>query len=492
MAGAAALGLPTLALGRHRVAVGTAANSTVRLGVIGMGDVNAVGGVGGRGHQLIAALAKVPGQQIVALCDADTAMLDRETAALKKRGLEVTTYTDLRKLLENPAIDAVVVALPNHWHSLATIWACQAGKDVYVEKPFSYNIWEGRQALAAARKYGRMVQVGTQSRSSPALQQAFAYLRSGQLGPIRSARAIVYRPRLGLGKAGGPPPVPPTLNLDLWCGPASTTLPARKQLHYDWHWFWETGNGEVGNNGIHAVDVARWALGQCQAAPRAIAVGGRFAYGDDGETANTLVAVLDYRPAPLVLEVRNLRVTKQPDTMGTYRGRDHGVIIDCEGGYYAGDSSGGTVFDRQGRKIPVKEIPDTRLEPYPDAAHLANFLAAVRSRCYGNLAAEAQDGYASVACCHMANVSYRLGKAAPSAAILDALGGQPELYDAFERCRAHLQANGVDLAADEAALGAWVTFDTASGRFLGEHADEANRLSRRVPREPFAVPEIVA
>ena len=365
MVGAAALGLPTLALGADRPAKGTAANSAVRLGIIGMGAVDAVGGVGGRGHQLIHALEKVPAARIVALCDADTAFLDRETAALKKRGQEVATYTDLRKLLDNPAIDAVIVALPNHWHSLATIWACQAGKDVYVEKPFSYNIWEGRQAVAAARKHRRVVQVGMQSRSSPALRQAFEYLRSGQLGPIRSARAIVYRARQGIGRAGGPPPVPPTLDLDLWCGPASTTLPIRKQLHYDWHWFWETGNGEVGNNGIHVVDVARWALGQDQPAPRAISVGGRFAFDDDGETANTLVAVLDYRPAPLILEVRNLRLVKQPDSLGAYRGRTGGVIVDCEGGYYVGDSTGGTVFDRQGRKMPVKEIPTPAWRPIP-------------------------------------------------------------------------------------------------------------------------------
>jgi hypothetical protein len=180
------------------------ANAAVGIGVIGLGDVAAIDGVGGRGHQLIRALGDVAGAQIVALCDPDLAHLEREAKLLKDRGSTVASYRDIRKLLDDKNADAVVVATPNHWHALATIWACQAGKDVYVEKPPSYNIWEGRQMVAAARKHGRMVQVGTQSRSSPALKAAFEYLRGGQLGAIRSARAIVYRPRNGIGKIARP------------------------------------------------------------------------------------------------------------------------------------------------------------------------------------------------------------------------------------------------------------------------------------------------
>jgi predicted dehydrogenase len=372
---------------------------------------------------------------------------------------------------------------------LATIWACQAGKDVYVEKPFSYNIWEGRQAVAAARKYKRMVQVGMQSRSSPALREAFEYLRSGQLGAIRLARAIVYRPRQSLGRAPGPVPVPATVDFDLWCGPAPNTRPVRKQLHYDWHWFWATGNGEVGNNGIHSIDVCRWALGQDQPAPRAISVGGRFGFDDDGQPPNTLVTFLDYRPAPLICEVRNLRVTKEPNSMGLFRGRDSGVVIDCEGGYFAGDSSGGTVFDRQGKKI--KSIPpEVPLEKYPDAAHLSNFLAAVRSRRSDDLAAEALDGYRSVACCHMANLSYRLGKCCEPGAILETIRGEADLADAFQRCREYLRANDIDLATTQATLGPWVSYDGQCGCFTGPLAEEATQLDYRGYRPPFVVSEI--
>ena len=195
----------------------------------------------------------------------------------------------------------MVIALPNHWHALATVWACQAGKDVYVEKPFSYNLWEGQQMVAAARKYGRMVQVGTQNRSSTLLRQAFDYLRSGQLGAIRYAHALVYRARDGIGTVNAPTPVPDTVDYDLWCGPAPKTPLMRKQLHYEWHWFWATGNGEMGNNGIHVIDICRWALGQNQPPPRAMSIGGRFAFQRlrrDGQHAHRAVR-LPARPAHL-------------------------------------------------------------------------------------------------------------------------------------------------------------------------------------------------
>ncbi len=486
---AAALGLPNLVLGDDSPSKGGGAEADVRIGIVGLGDVAAVGGVGGRGHQLIHALKDVPGARIVALCDVDSAHIDRETKLLKDRGIEVAVYRDIRKLLDAKNIDAVVVATPNHWHALATVWACQAGKDVYVEKPLAYNIWEGRQMVAAARKYGRMVQVGTQSRSSPALSQAFQYLRSGQLGAIRWARAIVYRPRVGIGKVSAPTPVPATVDYDLWCGPAPKGPLMRKQLHYEWHWFWATGNGEIGNNGVHVIDVCRWGLGQGKPAPRAIAIGGRLGVNDCGETPNTLVTVLDYQPAPLICEVRNVRIKKDPSSMGTYRDRTGGVMIECEGGYYAGDAAGGAVYDRKGRKI--KDLPEGRLPEYPDSDHLANFLSAVRSRRAGDLRADVLEGHLSTACCHMANISYRLGKRSPPGAILETIRGNAELADAFERCRDYLRANNIDLAATQAVLGPWVTLDEQE-RFVGEFAQEANELCHRDYREPFAVPKVSA
>ena len=344
-----ALGMPRLMLGAGPRPGGP--NDAVNVAVIGLGSTTAVGGVGGRGHQLIGRLRETPGVKIVALCDADQAHLDRELEAARDHGEKVAAYRDPREVFDDKGVDAVVVALPNHWHALATVWACQAGKDVYVEKPFSYDLWEGRQMVAAARKYGRMVQVGTQNRSSAFLRRVFDRLRGGELGAIRFAHALVYRARDGIGTVDAPTPPPRTADYDLWCGPAPKGPLMRKQLHYEWHWFWDTGNGEMGNNGIHVIDVCRWALGQDRTPPRAMSIGGRFGLRDCGETANTHIALLDFQPAPLICEVRNVSAGKGAAAMGKFRGQNKGVVIDCEGGYFAGDASGGAFFDRQGKKV---------------------------------------------------------------------------------------------------------------------------------------------
>jgi predicted dehydrogenase len=486
MAAGLALGVPRLLTGAGLRSGGP--NEAVRLGVIGLGSTTAVGGVGGRGHQLIGRLGEISGARIVALCDADQAHLDREVQAARDRGEKVTAQTDLRRILDDKTIDAVVIALPNHWHALATVWACQAGKDVYVEKPFSYNLWEGQQMVAAARKYGRMVQVGTQNRSSTFLHRMIDRLRGGELGALRFVHTLVYRARAGIGSVDAPTPPPATLDYDLWCGPAPKKPLMRKQLHYEWHWFWDTGNGEIGNNGIHVIDVARWALGQDQTPPRAMSIGGRFGFHDCGETANTQVALLDYQPAPLICEIRNVSVAKGANPMGRFRGQNKGVVIDCEGGYFAGDGSGGAIFDHHGKKIQ-----DNRDGDSPEAlekAHLSSFLAAVRSRQASDLAAEALQGHLSAACCHMANISHRLGKHAPPEAIRATVAGNGELADAFDRCREALHKNGVDLEATPATLGPWVTLDAKQGRFVGDFADAANELSRREYRKPFVVPEV--
>jgi predicted dehydrogenase len=492
MAAGLALGLPRMAIGGGAPSKALGPNDAVRLAVVGMGATKAVGGVGGRGHQLIAhfidRLPEVPGAKIVALCDVDQEFLDREVQRFKERGQEVATYTDLRRVFDDKTIDAVIIALPNHWHALATIWACQAGKDVYVEKPFSYNIWEGRQAVAAARKYGRMVQVGTQSRSSSLLRQAFDSLRGGELGPLRFAHALVYRPREGIGKVSAPTPVPATVDYDLWCGPAPKGPLMRKQLHYEWHWFWATGNGEIGNNGVHVMDLCRWALGQNGLPPRAMSIGGRFAVNDCAETANTQIALLDYQPAPLICEVRNVRAAGSANGIGKFHNLTDGVVIDCEGGYFAGNGTGGALFDNQGKKI--KDIPDDGSSSRLEATHLSNFVAAVRSRKAGDLAAEALQGHLSTAGCHLANISHRLGKQSAPEAIRQTIQGSRELSDAFERCREYLLENGVYLGATPVVLGPWVTYDPGQERFVDDFADQANELSRRDYRQPFVVPKV--
>ena len=282
------------------------ANSEVRLAILGLGGIDVPGSVGGRGRQLINALRGVPQAKIVALCDVDEHILGHGVELLKKENRTVSAHKDMRRVFDDKNVDAVLVATPNHWHALATIRACEAGKDVYVEKPFCHNIWEGRQAMAALRQHKRMVQVGTQSRSSEVLPEVFEAISGGMIGPMRSVHAIVYRPRKGIGTVSSPTPVPGHLDYDLWCGPARKLPVMRPHLHYEWHWFWETGNGEIGNNGPHTIDIARWALGQNSAPPKVMSIGGRFGDPDCAETANTQVTIIDYEPAPLICEVRNL------------------------------------------------------------------------------------------------------------------------------------------------------------------------------------------
>ncbi|MFA6562485.1 MAG: Gfo/Idh/MocA family oxidoreductase [Verrucomicrobiia bacterium] len=481
-----------LALGMPRLATAADTSSKIRIAVVGLGGINIVGGVGGRGRQLIKSFLKVPGVKIAALCDVDRTILDDGAKQFKERGESVATHTDFRRVLDDKSIDAVVLATPNHWHALGTIWACQAGKDVYVEKPFSYNIWEGRQMVAAARKYKRIVQVGTQRRSSTVLPVAFDYLRSGQIGAIRFAHALVFRARNNIGKVSAPTPVPETVDYNLWCGPAPKIPLMRKQLHYEWHWVWPTGNGEMGNNGVHMTDICRWGLGLNQPPPRAMSIGGRFAFNDAGETPNTQVAIFDYQPAPIICEIRNVSKNtepKAPSTLGKFRGSASGIVIVCEGGYFAGDYTSGAAFDKEGKKI--KDFQDGSKTGAIEVSHLANFIAAVRSRKADTLAAEASVGHASAACCHMANISHRIGKQSSSDEIRERIRSNSEMLDAFERCRENLRENGVDLGVTPAVLGPWLAFDATQEHFVGDFADQANELSKRKDRAPFLVPTMV-
>lgn len=483
-----AFAAPALRLGSDASCRAAGPNDEIRLGIIGLGGLNVVGGVGGRGRQLIACFRQVPGVRIAALCDCDRAVLDHSLAEFAKRGEKPAAYGDLRRVFDDRSIDAVAVAIPNHWHALATIWACQADKDVYVEKPFAYNIWEGRQSVAAARKYHRIVQTGTQARSCEAHRQALEFVRRGELGPMRYVHAVLYRDRGPMQKVSRPTSPPATLDYDLWCGPAAKGPIRRKQLHYDWHWFWNTGNGEIGNNGPHFVDIARWFLGRDDLPPRTLSFGGRFAFDDGGETANTQIAVWDYGHVPMICEVRNLKTQQAPAKLAKYRGIKCGVVVDFEGGYYAADEPGGAIFDPKGRKIKGFALGQT-----PQAiatAHTANFIAAVRSRKPEDLHAEAAIGHISASCLHLANVSYRLGKQAPSETLAEAIRTDPEALDALERYKEHLRLAGIDLVKSPSTLGPWIAYDAQQERFTGPLAAEAAALSHRKCREPYVVPEV--
>jgi predicted dehydrogenase len=447
------------------------ANNDVRVAVVGIRN---------QGSNHINWFRNISGVRVVAICDADKSFLDREEKKFKERNEKVDTYVDYRKLLEDKSIDAIITASPNHWHALVTIWGCQADKDVYVEKPVSHNIWEGRKMVEAARKYNRIVQAGTQRRSDEGLQEAVEYIKEGNLGKILIVYGIVYVQRGSIEKVDGPQPIPESVDYNLWCGPAPMAPLMRKNLHYDWHWVWPTGNGDFGNNGIHFTDICQWFLDKNTLPPRVMSIGGRFGYIDDGETPNTQIVFFDYKPTPIIFEVRGLPRAKGDSAMDDFRGTRAGVVVQCEDGYFVG----GWAYDNNGKKIKQFKITG-------GSGHHANFIKAVRSRKVSDLNADIAEGHLSSALCHMGNISYRLGKETSRDQVMETIKGNKEMVDAFERFQEHLLVNGVDVKATPRILGPWLKMDTDNERFVGEFSEQANELVKRKYREPFVVPEQV-
>ncbi len=442
----------------------------------------AVIGFNGRGGSHISGYKglKKEGVNIAALCDVDQKVLDRGLSGLDKDKIKAKGYTDLRKLLENKDIDAVSIATPNHWHSLASIWAMQAGKDVYVEKPVSHNVWEGRQMVKWARKLGKIVQTGTQARSSrEGIFAAVKWVQEGNLGAIKLSRGLCYKRRASIGKAEGEQPIPDTIDYDLWCGPAPKTGLTRKKLHYDWHWTWNYGNGDLGNQGIHQMDIARWFLGEMQLSPIVWSVGGRLGYEDDGETANTQIVYHGYEKAPLIFEVRGLPSSKDSKDMDKLKGAGVGVIVECENGYVVVPSYGSAIaYDPSGKVI--KEWKGSE-------DHFKNFINACRSRRIDDLHADILEGHLSSALCHTGNISYRLGQKQNPDEILEKIKGERFAAESFERMKEHLAKNDVDMAKDKLTLGPVLKFDPAAEQFIDNEA--ANAQVKPKYREPFVVPE---
>ncbi len=441
----------------------------------------AVVGFKGRGGDHLKELSGLKGVRITALCDVDRDVLGKEVQNRKAKGQEVEGHVDIRKLLESKKIDAVSIATPNHWHALAAIWSIQAGKDVYVEKPVSHNVWEGRKIVEAARKYQRIVQTGTQCRSSSGIRDAVQWVREGNLGKIIISRGLCYKRRDTIGKVDGPQPVPENIDYDIWCGPAPKKELTRKRLHYDWHWVWDTGCGDLGNQGIHQMDIARWFLGADRLSSRIFSVGGRLGYVDDGETPNTQFVWHDFGDGVLIFEVRGLPEKTGARNMDKYKGGSVAVVVECEGGYVlVPNYTSATAFDKEGKEIKKWQ---------GSTSHFQNFIDAVRSRKYTDLHADIWEGHLSSALCHTGNISYRLGKQAKPGEILEAIKGDKGATETFERMTQHLAANGVDLNQSKATIGPVLKMDPKVEKFIG-NADADAMLTREY-RKPYVVPERV-
>ena len=448
------------------------ANSNIRHGVIGFR---------GRGGNHISGMNDLADAKVVALCDVDSSVIERETKRFADKGMPVDVYVDIRKMLEDKDIDTVSIATPNHWHSLAAIWAMQAGKDVYLEKPVSHNVWEGRQVVKAARKYNKICQTGTQSRSNPGMREAVQFIHDGNLGKVKLARGLCYKRRASIGKVDGSQPIPKGLDYDLWCGPAPMEPLMRKKLHYDWHWVWPTGNGDVGNQGIHQMDIARWILQEDALSPAVLSVGGRIGYIDDGTTPNTQIVVHGYERAPLIFEVRGLPAHKETRDLDRLRGASIGVIVECEEGHMVIPTyDSAIVYDKEGKE--VKKFKG-------GANHYANFVKAVRSRKHTDLNADILEGHLSSALCHTGNVSHRLGAHRSPEEIREAIQGDKEAAESFGRMMEHIAANEVDLQETPLSLGVPLRMNPKTERFRRNR--EANLMLTREYREPYVVPENV-
>jgi len=456
-------------------------------------------GVRGRGGSHLSAWINESRAEVRAIVEVDADVAQKRAREVEQQqGYRPAIYSDMRLAYEDNTVDAVSTATPNHWHALASIWAMQAGKDIYVEKPVSHNIAEGRAMIAAARKYGRMCQVGTQSRSNPAVKEAAAFIADGGIGTCNFARGLCYKRRKSIGDLGDYE-VPENVDFNLWSGPAPYTDPklTRPQFHYDWHWQRHYGNGDLGNQGPHQTDIARWGLGIDTHPSSIITYGGRLgyqaerndpAYVDAGDTANTEVSVYNYGEKCIVFETRGLSVNDSADEeinrlFGKTQGGKVGVIFYGTDGYVVQHSYLFCVaFDREFNLI--REFKG-------GGNHFSNFLDACGSRNVADLNADVREGHLSAAISHLGNISYYLGEENRVTVdeLSSALKDVPGLDDndtTLDRTVAHLQDNGVDPEESPISLGPMLKFDPEQEVFTNNA--KANDYLSREYREPFVCP----
>ena len=447
----------------------------------------AVAGIRSQGNGHIGRFQAIDGVQVVALCDPDSQVLGQRVKDFQEKyGKSVKGYADVRDVLDRKDIDAIVIATPNHWHSLMAIWACQAGKDVYVEKPVSHSIWEGRKMVEAARKYDRIVQAGTQQRSCPAVQEAARDIQAGKYGKVLWIHCSKLGSRTPIGRVSTPQAVPDHIDYNLWAGPAPMSPVMRKQFHYDWHWQWNWGDGEMANWGVHYLDDICHLLG-AKAAPTTIqAAGNRFCWDDNGETPNMHMALASYGDVPVVIDIRNL-----PDPLRSggssgaiYLRSRGGNTIQCEDATIRLSRGGGGAYDRANRQLH-------KYKGDGGASHTRNFIAAMRSRRRQDLAAEIAGGHLSTVVCHQANIAWRVGQTATVDQVHQAMKSHPDALYTLTDMLQQLGGSDTDLTKQPFILGPELTYDPQTERFTGSNAANANQYLKCSYRSPFVVPDSV-
>ncbi len=450
-------------------------NDSVNLGFISCG---------GRAGDLANTFSKLEGVNVAGLCDPDT----RRIEIMRHKFPKANACVDMRDLLSSEGIDAVVIATTNHWHCLAAIWAMEAGKDVYVEKPLSHSQWEGEQTVAAARQYNRICQVGTQQRSDPMQAAIKNFLHQEKaIGEIKVTRVNRYGVRGSIGRRDTPLEIDKDVAYDLWLGPAQDLPVFRKQLHYDWHWVWNTGAGEMGNWGVHVLDDVRNNVFQDKVTvpKRIIAGGGRFVWDDAGETPNVHFAYFDTGSSPVLIGLSNLPATPDEKRPASHPGPDSGYVVYCEGGRLEGQRGSAVAYDNDNQLIQrFKGNGGGGQE-----AHAQNFIEAVRTRNASMLNADVEVGHNSTGWCNLANIAWRVGGAfsPDQAREIDNETWQSLLSDTQE----HLSAYDIKFDQSQTVFGPMLELDVDTQRFTGEHANLANRFIKREYRAGYEVPALV-
>ncbi len=436
----------------------------------------AVLGVRGRGKGHISSYMELDNVRVTTLSDPDMNVLKERGQQFKEKyGKKVKLVQDIRKVLKDKKVDVISLATPNHWHSLATIWACQAGKDVYVEKPMSHNVFEGRKAVEAARKYNRIVQHGTQQRGSVKRGKEIAAVHSEKYGKLLVSKGYCCKPRWSIGHQPFAKP-PKHLDFDVWVGPALDDRYHANLVHYNWHWFWHTGNGDTGNQGVHQMDVARWAIKGATLPTKIWSMGGRMGYDDQGETPNTQLALMEFDDVLMVFETRGL--------VGKESKMDRIVANE----YYTteGKIANGKFYPKNGGAPESLEDFETDVKPN---GIFGNFIDAVRSRNVDDLNADVLEGHYSSALCHLPNISMRLGNQVPFQTPKEVLDNEVA-FDSYQLIEKNLAWGlGLDLHNMSYQYGRQLTLDPTTEKFVGD--DDANAMLTRTYREPYVVKDTV-